>query len=1030
MGKKRISESVIDILSSPEMAEKYLETAGVMLLALDSSGNIALINRKGEEILGRSKDDLICKNWFKICLPKRVQKSVLKIFDDIMAGKLELHKNVEGIVVTKDGEERLIDWHNNVLKDSQGNIIGVLSSGNDITERKQAEEILYKTEGMYRLVIDTMEDSVWLMDMNFVTTFADPSVTYLRGYTLEELKKMPIEKNLTPESLKIAKKRIAEEMTPERLAQKDLDISATLDLEFYRKDGSTKWYEVRISIIRDDEGNPCKMLGVSRDISKRREAEEALRESEKRYRDLVENIEDIMYIFNDKGNLKFFNKATKKYTGYTEEELQGKNLRDLVTPESYEYIEKKFKRQLDGEDVGSFELGFVNKKGEVRFLEARERLVWEGNRVVEVHGIGRDITERKKTEEALNKSEEKFRLAFESATNAIFWANAETGLIINCNKAAETLLEKKKEEIIGQHQTTLHPPLEAEYYTNMFKRHIEQKGTVDDYANVLTKSGKTIPIHIVAFVASIGEDVIMQGIFHDITERKKAEETLKESEEKFRNLFENSIDAVYTVDIEGNLTNANNALEILSGYKKSELIGKKFKEFTKPEVAEQIYKEYNHLFRSGEPIRNLITTMFAKSGEEKIVEMYVNVVREGNKIIGFQGTLRDITDRKSLEEQLIHIQKMEALGSLAGGIAHNFNNILVGIMGYSELLVTKKNKDDPDYKALKIIHESTLRASKLTHELLNIARGGEFRRMRVNLNNVVEKVLPLLSGSFDKSIDIKTYLANNLMMIEGDAGHIDQCILNLCINARDAMPKGGELIIETNNQRLDRDFVNTHLDAQEGDYVVLSVTDTGIGMSHEVKEHIFEPFFSTKEEKSGTGMGLSTVYGIVKNHGGLITVYSEEGVGSTFKLYFPGVRRKLKETPTREDNEKYAGSATILLVDDEQVVIDTWSEFLLQQGHQVLTAQDGEKALKIFQNKKDKIDLVILDYIMPKMGGKEVLIRLKEIDPDVKILVASGYSENGQAKEIIAEGADGFIQKPSQLNELHRKIIEILQYTK
>ncbi len=508
----------------------------------------------------------------------------------------------------------------------------------------------------------------------------------------------------------------------------------------------------------------------------------------------------------------------------------------------------------------------------------------------------------------------------------------------------------------------------------------------------------------------------------DKVEEKTAE--LLKSEEKFRDFFETSRDVVFLSTLKGGFVEINKAAEELFGYSRSELLemdifdlyaDKKIREIGLQllneigfiQDLEVVYKS-----KDGILINCLITATLRKD-------------KDGN-IIGYQGIIRDITDKKKLEKQIMATQKMEAIGSLAGGIAHNFNNILVGIMGYSEYLSSKKGEDDPDYKALKTIHEATIRASELTRQLLNIARREEYRRQEVSLNDIIRRALSLVAGTFDKSIEIETHLSGDLSIIEGDMGQLEQCVLNLCINARDAMPEGGRLIVETFNQRLDENFIKTHVGVLVGDYIVLSISDNGRGISPEIKEHIFEPFFTTKEDKGGTGMGLSTVYGIVKNHGGLVTVYSEEGEGSTFKLYLPTVEGAIEAVTPVVERVGFGGDETILIIDDEPIVKDMLGDYLKDKGYQVFFAENGQEGIEIFSQSKDEIDLVVLDLIMPKLGGKEAFFRLKEIDPDVKVLFTSGYSENGQAYEILELSAEGFMQKPFPLREFAEKIREIL----
>jgi CheY-like chemotaxis protein len=286
----------------------------------------------------------------------------------------------------------------------------------------------------------------------------------------------------------------------------------------------------------------------------------------------------------------------------------------------------------------------------------------------------------------------------------------------------------------------------------------------------------------------------------------------------------------------------------------------------------------------------------------------------------------------------------------------------------------------------------------------------------------VKNTLPLIKNIFEKNITVTTHIQKNIKPVIGDQGQLEQCLLNLCINARDAMPTGGELIIEIENRHIEEDYARSHLEARTGEYVVLTVSDTGCGMTPEVKQRIFEPFFTTKGDQGGTGMGLATLYGIIKNHDGFINLYSEENVGTTFRLYLPVAAAGAAQTPAEGIPVSVRGTETILLIDDEPHVLDMWGDLLEEHGYAVLTAEDGRRGLEIYRERAADITLVILDYIMPGMGGDAVIERLKEIDPDVQILVASGYSENGQAKGIVNGDTAGFIQKPATMIELLRKV--------
>jgi CheY-like chemotaxis protein len=371
---------------------------------------------------------------------------------------------------------------------------------------------------------------------------------------------------------------------------------------------------------------------------------------------------------------------------------------------------------------------------------------------------------------------------------------------------------------------------------------------------------------------------------------------------------------------------------------------------------------------------------------------------------------------------------MEAVGTLAGGIAHDFNNLLQAIQGYSDLLLLDKNKDDPGYRELQEIRRAGQRASELTQQLLTFSQKVESRLRPVNLNHEVTEVENLLKRTIPKMIRIELHLADTLGTINADPAQIEQVIMNLGVNARDAMPEGGTLIIETQDTTLDEQYCSTHLGAIPGDYVLLTISDTGHGMDNETLEHIFEPFYTTKETGKGTGLGLAMVYGIVKGHHGYITYCSEPGEGTTFKIYLPVIRPEGKaQNAEHEDNGVIIrGTETVLLVDDEEPIRELGKDTLARFGYTVIMAPDGESALELYREKNKEIDLIILDLIMPGMGGRKCLERLLKINPQARVLIASGYSVNGPTKEALAAGARGFISKPYDLTQMLKAVREAL----
>ena len=415
-----------------------------------------------------------------------------------------------------------------------------------------------------------------------------------------------------------------------------------------------------------------------------------------------------------------------------------------------------------------------------------------------------------------------------------------------------------------------------------------------------------------------------------------------------------------------------------------------------------------------------------KDGEEMIGFATVGGIRGANgEALGYRGIIKDVTEQKKLEGQFLQAQKMESIGTLAGGIAHDFNNILGGILGYASLIKMKLSEEDPFFSKIETIEKSALRAAELTAQLLGFARGGKYEAKQINLNDIADETLKIISRTFDKSIEIETSFRKQLPTVEGDAGQLEQVLMNLCVNARDAMDGGGKLIIETGVETPTEEYMRTHWDAKPGLYATLSVSDTGVGIDKNVLRKIFEPFFTTKEKGRGTGLGLSMVYGVVKNHDGYVSVYSELCVGTTFKVYLP-VSGKPESEENPEVEAPRGGSELILVVDDEEALRSLAREMLEAFGYRVLLAQNGEEAVKIYAEHGNEIDLAILDMVMPKMGGRETFLKLKELNPKVKALLSTGYSRDGRAQAILRSGVKGFIQKPYQVYELLAEVRKVL----
>jgi len=401
------------------------------------------------------------------------------------------------------------------------------------------------------------------------------------------------------------------------------------------------------------------------------------------------------------------------------------------------------------------------------------------------------------------------------------------------------------------------------------------------------------------------------------------------------------------------------------------------------------------------------------------------LVNGGDPELGAILLVRDITEKKKLEDQLRHAQKMEAIGTLAGGIAHDFNNLLTGIQGYTSLMLLDVYPEHPHYELLKSIEQQIQSGADLTKKLLGFAKGGKYEARPTDMNDLVKKSAKIF-GRTRKEIKVHGSYSETLWTTEVDAGQIEHVLLNLYINAWQAMPEGGNLYLTTENVMLDDRFLQTHPTVKPGSFVKIAVTDNGVGMDAETKHRVFEPFFTTKERGRGTGLGLASAYGIVKNHGGIIKVYSEIGCGTTVTFYLPASNKTKPREVKPPQSPLRRGCETILLIDDEAPIVEVTEELLEKIGYRVLTANNGPEGIELFKRRQNDISLVILDMIMPGMTGKETFDVLKKLNPEVKVILSSGYSLNGQAREIFERGCRGFIQKPFDIARLSEKIGEVM----
>jgi PAS domain S-box-containing protein len=683
-----------------------------------------------------------------------------------------------------------------------------------------------------------------------------------------------------------------------------------------------------------------------------------------------------------------------------------------------------------GEPARIVDYDIFRKDGSTKTLELSASLMVNSTgEPVGFRGVVRDVTKRKRAEEALRESEERYRSLFKNNHTVMLLIDPETADIVDANPAACSFYGWGRKELTNKKITDINTLTDEQVFQEIERAKSEENQHFF-FRHRLAKD-EIVDVEVFSGPIVLNGKQLLYSIVHDITERKQAIEALRSSEEKYRTVLEANPDPVVVYDIEGKVVYYNPAFTRVFGWSVGERLGKKMDVFVPEESLPETQTMINRVL-AGESFSGIETHRYTKEGKLIPVSISGAVLRDmdGNPV-GSVINLRDISEQKNLEGQLQQAQKMEAVGTLAGGIAHDFNNLLQAIQGYTELLLMRKQEGESDWRELQEVIRASKRGAELTQQLLTFSRKVESKRRPLDLNQEVGEVRELLERTIPKMIDVELNLADNLKMVNADPAQLKQVLMNLAVNAKDAMPEGGKLLIETQSVTLDQEFCRRYAEVKPGDYVLFSISDTGHGMGKETLEHIFDPFYTTKEVGKGTGLGLAIVYGIIKNHEGYITCYSRPEVGTTFRIYLPTIEPEnmpvdVLIAPEPEGLAR-GGNETILLVDDEEFIRELGVDVLGRAGYTVLTASNGENALELYQQERARIDLVILDLIMPGMGGSKCLEELLKMDPDTRVLIASGYSPDGPTKGALDTGAKGFVSKPydtSQLLQLVRKILD------
>jgi two-component system, cell cycle sensor histidine kinase and response regulator CckA len=1017
---------------------------------VDMSGRIQETNQAFQTMIGYSEDELLQLTYEDLTPEK------WHTFESDIVKNQVLVRGYSDIYFKeyrkKDGTVFPIELRTFLLRDETGRPSAMWAIVRDISERKKAEEAVELANRDWERTFNTLSDLIMVLDKNHRIIHANNAMTEALGMTEKEAKG----------------KRCYELVHGERKPPAFCPHSRLI------KDGEEHHeqivephlggiYDVRVSPLKDPKGKIQGSVHVVRDISERIRAEAVLRESEKRFRSLFENMLEgycyceIIFENGEPNDFKYLdvNDAFEKLTGL--KDVVGKKASEVISnfkEDGSELLEILARVAMSGEpekfethvsSLGKWFSSSVYSPKQGYFVSmfdnitdrklAEKQVKLNEARLQSLYNISQFSTESIQAlldvvlHEAIKLTESKVGyIYYYDESKKLFELNTWSKEVMQQCEVAEpkTTYELEKTGIWGEAVRQRQPIIVNDFKSENPLKKGYPEGHVELYNFMTTPVFSEDKIVAVVGVANKKSDydesdvrqisLLMDSVWK-ITEAKRIDAVRR----RLVTAVEQAVEGIVITDTTGNIEYVNPSYERITGYLSHEVIGQKPTMLRSEEGNSSIRQEIIETLGRGERWSGHLVKR-RKDGNSYEEDVTVTPVLDPNgKVVNFVIVKRDVTKEAGLQRQLLQAQKMEAIGTLAGGVAHDFNNILQVTLGYSELLLADRTDENPDYDDLQRIHKAARSGAELVKSLLTFSRKVETSLVPLSLNQQVTQIEKLLKRTIPKMINIRLELSGDLTAINADPTQIEQILMNLAVNARDAMPDGGTLTIKTRDVELNQEDLLLNAGVQPGNYVLLSVSDTGQGMDKDTLQHMFEPFFTTKELGRGTGLGLAIVYGIVKNHGGHIGCNSKPGHGTTFEMYFPSSEEYAEPDDESSDEVQAMGTETVLLVDDEDFVRELGSRILKAHGYTVLSASEGEEALALYGKEKDRIALVILDLIMPTMGGKDCLKEILRVDPNARILIASGYSGDISIKECFDLGAKGFVAKPFRIKELLRQ---------
>jgi PAS domain S-box-containing protein len=747
---------------------------------------------------------------------------------------------------------------------------------------------------------------------------------------------------------------------------------------------------------------------------------------------VVDRLSDVVLILLADDTIAYETRSASRVLGYEPGALVGRNVLESVHPDDAEEARSSFDDARHGRSAGQVvEFRFRHAGGHwVNFEAQSESLPGEA----EPAGIVvtcRDVTAHSEAERARAESEARYLALFESLSDAALVADVESGRILEANAQAEALLKLSRREIVGMHHSQLHPPEHEEYYRSVFGRLGSDGGGEALEGEVVRSDGQIAPVSIRGSAMHVGDRAVLLELFQDISARLEAQDALEQQEREMAAVFDSMVEHVVYQDLDHRVIWANRAAAESVGLEPGQLVGRTCHEVWNSAPGPCEGCPVDRARATGRPAEGEMATADGRTWQVKGYP----VRSEGGEVVAMVELTAEISELKTAQDELKRQRqlleraaRLESVGKLAGGIAHDFNNLLTGIIGYSDLILRDMDRKNPLRQDVEEIKRAGARAAELTQQLLAFSRKQILDARVLDLNAVVDGMSKMLSRLIGENLELATHLSPDIGRVKADPAQIEQVIMNLVVNARDAMPDGGELTISTANEDLDEADPDLPPYIASGSFVRLTVQDTGAGIDDEVLDHIFEPFFTTKERGEGTGLGLATVYGIVKQHSGYVWAESAEGRGTLFKVYLPRVEARLQsDAPAEAVPRVPRGNERILVVEDEEAVRGLAERVLLSAGYEVFSAGSPDAALRLATEQGNGFELLLTDVVLPDRSGTALYRDLAKSRPALRVLYMSGYTDESVLQLRRPEAGVAFLPKPFTPEQLLRKVRDVLE---